>query len=365
MMPFLAGGPGLPIETMFECMDALDAFYSAEALEGTSSEELRMFVARTSAILARAEEALKARSSKTPYPSRLPPSLVLQFLPLPAVARALRVSTTWRDQAEPTFRAVAERLGAVRSDSAPWRDALRLHVETRWIGVLSSEFRHEDGLMQRALEHSKWPRTFVNRTCERDMIAIGRPTATEPMATLGFESSTEWDLVMTRLESETSDACGVVVFDGDDPAVLAHLDPTLPPCAMNLQLLHSSVLKLFLWNSDYNNFGLPSTLNVRGKLVEILPSDEFSREMNLDLEDYVFSSGDTLRMSATRNHSEMVFSLLREEAPNLWVSTVQSYRWPIPISSRRLIMAPVAFIFEGSSAEILRTSTHEWKFGSR
>lgn len=355
---------------MLERLDAVDAFYSAEALEGTSSEELRMFVARTSAILARAEEALKARSSKTPYPSRLPPSLVLQFLPLPAVARALRVSKTWCDQAEPTFRAVAERLGAVRSDSAPWRDALRLHVETRWIGVLNSEFRHEDGLMQRALEHSKWPRTFVNPSRERAMIAIGRPTATLPMESLGFESSTEWDLVMTRLESETSDACGVVVFDGDDPAVQAHLDPKLPPCAMNLKLLHSSVLKLFLWNSDYNTFELPSTLHDRGRVVEILPSDEWYDEMNLDLEDledYVFNSGDTLRMSATRNHSDMVFGLLKEEAPNIWVPTVQSYvyRWPIPISSRRLIMAPVAFISEGSSAEILRTSTHEWKFGLR
>jgi len=318
-----------------------------------------MFVARTSAILARAQEALDARSAKTSYPSRLPPSLVLQFLPLPEVARALRVSTTWRDQAEPTFRAVAERLGAVRIDSAPWRDTLRSYVETRWIGVLNYDFQHEDDLMQRALEHVKWPRTFVNHTADsdQDVFAIGRPTAT-----LGFESSTEWDLVMTRSEAETADACGVVVFDGDDPAVQAHLDPTLLPCAMNLKLLHSSVLKLFLWNSDYNTYRLPSQFNVQGRLVEILPS---MAQIERHSEDYIFNSGDTLRMLATRDHSDMIFSLLREEAPNLWVPTVQSYRWPIPPSSRRLIMAPVAFIFEGSSAKILRTSTRCFDFDTR
>lgn len=333
-------------------LENLDAFYSAEALEDTSSEELRMIVVRASAVAARAQEALDARSAKTSYPSRLPPSLVLQFLPLPEVARALRVSTTWRDQAEPTFRAVAERLGAVRIDSAPWRDTLRSYVETRWIGVLNTDFRHEDELMQRALAHSEWPRTFVNRICESaDVIAIGRPTAT-----LGFESSTEWDLVMTRLKSETSDACGVVVFDGDDPAVQAGFDPKLSPCAMNLKLLQPSVLKLFLWNSDYNTFGVPSTLTVGDRLVEILPS---IAQIERHSEGYVFNSGDTLRMSARRNHSDMIFTLLRKARfNNCWVPTVQSYRWPIPTSSsRRLIMAPVAFIFEGSSAKILRTST--------
>ena len=87
--------------------------------------------------------------------------------------------------------------------------------------------------------------------------------------------------------------------------------------------------------------------------------------MKSDPEDYVFNSGDTLRMLATRSHSDMIFSLLREEAPDLRVPIVQSYRWPIPPSSRRLIMAPVAFIFEGSSAEILRTSTRCFDFDTR
>ena len=82
----------------------MDAPYSPATLEGLTNAELRAIAARAGAITAR-------RASKTPYPSRVPPSLILQFLPLDSVARALRVSATWRGQAEPTFRGIAERSG--------------------------------------------------------------------------------------------------------------------------------------------------------------------------------------------------------------------------------------------------------------
>ena len=77
----------------------MDASSSTEDLKKCTAVELRAIIA----LGHRAQSALDALSAKVPYPSRLPPSLVIAFLPLHELAPALRVSTAWRNQAEEVF----------------------------------------------------------------------------------------------------------------------------------------------------------------------------------------------------------------------------------------------------------------------
>ena len=57
-------------------------------------------------------------------PSRLPPQLIIAWLPTRDVASALRVSKDWRGSPEPIFKAIAGRHGLRRVDPS-WRETVR------------------------------------------------------------------------------------------------------------------------------------------------------------------------------------------------------------------------------------------------
>jgi len=57
-------------------------------------------------------------------PSRLPPQLIIAWLPTRDVASALRVSKDWRGSPEPIFKAIAGRHG-LRLVDASWRETVR------------------------------------------------------------------------------------------------------------------------------------------------------------------------------------------------------------------------------------------------
>ena len=136
-------------------------------LQGCSTVELRDQVARAKATFHRLKGELAARTETTPYPSRLPPSLVLEFLPFRDLAAALRVSTTWRDQAEETFRRIAARLSLTqwpRLTTTMWRDVIKSHVSLRWIRVLDNDF-----------EQSKFPSgiTMLSLSISPRVLGVG------------------------------------------------------------------------------------------------------------------------------------------------------------------------------------------------
>ena len=170
-----------------------DALQATEFdLQGCSTVELRDQVARARATFRRLKGELDARTEKAPYPSRLPPSLVLEFLPFRDLAAALRVSTTWRDQAEETFRRIAARCGLMmiepwRLMTEPWREVVRSHVSEFWVDARDNQFDSRDGdlmmdhdFLSREFEHpGNFEHAGVSEFDEIDCFVIGRSTTLE------------------------------------------------------------------------------------------------------------------------------------------------------------------------------------------
>lgn len=210
-------------------------------LQGCSTVELRDQVARTTTTLLRLKRELDARTEKAPYPSRLPPSLVLEFLPIRDLAAALRVSTTWRDQAEETFRRIAARCGLTRrSTTPPWSVLMRSHLLTSWVEARDMDFRVNEDLMMdydpRSTEFEH-PGNFgdedfdeVRQFDELDCFVIGRSTTLE-----GEGKCFEFEVSISR-NPEYSDACGVALTTED--------------YNKSLDEIHPMIHHIFIWNSD-------------------------------------------------------------------------------------------------------------------
>ena len=208
-------------------------------LQGCSTVELRDQVARARATFRRLKGELDARTEKAPYPSRLPPSLVLEFLPFRDLAAALRVSTAWRDQAEETFRRIAARCGLMMSEpwrlmTEPWREVVRSHVSEFWVEARDNQFRSRDGdpcgdlmmhhdFLSREFEHPGNYGAF--QFDEIDCFVIGRSTMLEGEGKcFDFEVS-----ISSSRSPEYVDACGVALTTGDDS---------------------ETVHRICIWNSD-------------------------------------------------------------------------------------------------------------------
>jgi hypothetical protein len=85
-------------------------------LPNLTKPELRALAATARALAASAEAEIDARP--VAFPASLPPWLVMQWLPLCEVTAALRVTSSWRGDAEQYFRSFAERQWIVRLQAA-------------------------------------------------------------------------------------------------------------------------------------------------------------------------------------------------------------------------------------------------------
>jgi hypothetical protein len=291
----------------------MDAPYSPATLEGLTNAELRTIAARAGAITAR-------RASKTPYPSRVPPSLILQFLPLDSVARALRVSATWRGQAEPTFRGIAERSGHARQAGGTWRDAVRDRVAgLYWEEILDWDPDNGDNFFDSMKDHPEWPRGAVNNARgEGDCFVVGKGVALDVDA----EDVIEFDVQIRRLFQRN--------FKIVDAVGMALLDDTA-----------RDVRDVYLWNSDGGRCGVGPA----GRTKEFWYNNRFGRDVILRIAVARQSIGITLKLSK------------RGRGPDAWTRLDSS---DVIFGRRRpLVLAPIVRLFQGSSAKLLRAARRE------
>ena len=286
--------------------------YSPATLEGLTNAELRTIVARAGAITAR-------RTSKTPYPSRVPPSLILQFLPLDSIARALRVSATWRGQAEPTFRSIAARSGHARQAGGTWRDAVRdLVAGLCWEQILDWDGDDGDTSFGRMKDHPDWPRGAVNNArSEDDCFVVGKGVALDVDA----EDVIEFDVQIRRLVQpnfKIVDAVGVALLDE-----------------------HCDVREVYLWNSD----GRPCGVGPEGRTTEFRYNARFGSDV-------------ILRVAVARQYTGITLKLSKRGQDPDRVTRLDSSN--VIFDRRRpLVLAPIVRLFQGSSAKLLRAARRE------
>ena len=106
---------------------------TADGFPSLTKPELRALAATARALAASAEAEIDARPA--PFPASLPPWLVMQWLPLPDAAAALRVASSWCGGSEQYFRVFAERHCVTRSSS--WRLAARAVMINQRSGRMS------------------------------------------------------------------------------------------------------------------------------------------------------------------------------------------------------------------------------------
>ena len=289
----------------------MDAPYSPATLEGLTNAELRAIAARAGAITAR-------RASKTPYPSRVPPSLILQFLPLDSVARALRVSATWRGQAEPTFRGIAERSGHARQAGGTWRDAVRDRVAgLYWEEILDWDPDNGDNFFDSMKDHPEWPRGAVNNARgEGDCFVVGKGVALDVDAA----DVIEFDVQIRRLFQRD--------FLVVDSVGVALLDDTA-----------RHVRKVYLWNSDGGRCGV----GPEGRTTEFTYNARFEKDA-------------ILRVTVARESETGIRMQLskRGRDPD---KTTRLTKNNVGFHQRKpLVFAPIVRLFQGSSAKLLRVA---------
>ena len=302
----------------------MDTSDSAEALEKCTTIELRAIVARSVALANRAQSALDRLTADVPWPSRLPPALVLAFLPLHELAPALRVSTVWRDQAEEVFRGIAARLRLALS-SPSWREVVRNNVIIRWLPVVFDETLQP---VQFDMDSMVSPRVIDSRyndDTNMSYLFFGQ------RALINDDETILWELKLGRTSEDIVDSCGLAIIDGDKIVDQAGFDPN--------DVLHAS-----LWQSNGGDYSL-----------EVPQTSSFTTLMppHLDDDEDIWDSDATVRVSAVRHGIGLTLHLdvLDEDDAGFY----RDHRFHLlEECPSRIRIAPFVSLYTGSRAELLR-----------
>ena len=300
----------------------MDTSDSAEALEKCTTIELRAIVARSVALANRAQSALDALAADVPYPSRLPPALVLAFLPIREIAHALRVSTVWRDQAEEVFRGIAARLQLTRSSpSWSWREVVRDYTSFRWLPVAFTE-----SLQPKQFDRDSMvsPRVIDSRYDDETMF-FGQG------ALINDDELVRWELELGRIGDSIIDSCGLAIIDGDKIVDEAAFDP-------------NDVLHAYLWHSSGENYRIEGPRASSSFTTTPIETHDGS---------YIWDSDATVRVSAVRHGTGLTLHLdvLDEEDAGFY----RDHRFHLlEECPSRIRIAPFVSLYTGSRAELLR-----------
>ena len=299
----------------------MDTSDSAEALEKCTTIELRAIVARSVALANRAQSALDRLTADVPWPSRLPPALVLAFLPIREIAHALRVSTVWRDQAEEIFRGIAARRQLTRSSpSSSWREVVRDYTSFRWLPVAFSE-------SLRALQFDRdsmvSPRV-IDSCYEIDTVFFGQGAA------INANELVRWELKLGRASEAIIDSCGMAIIDGDKIVDEAAFDP-------------NDVLHAYLWHSNGEDYRIE---NPRTSSFTTTPLETHDGS-------YIWGSDATVRVYAVRRGTDLTLHLNVLDEDDEWLYR-DHRRHSLEECPSRIRIAPFVSLYTGSRAELLR-----------
>ena len=307
----------------------MDTSDSAEALEKCTTIELRAIVARSVALANRAQSALDRLTADVPWPSRLPPALVLAFLPLHELAPALRVSTVWRDQAEEVFRGIAARLRLTRSSPSSWREVVRNNAIFRWLPVAFSEALQP---VQFDMDSMVSPRVIDSRyndDTNMSYLFFGQ------RALINDDETILWELKLGRTSEDIVDSCGLAIIDGEKIVDQAALDP-------------NDVLHAYLWHSnggDYRPEG-PRASSFTTTPLQIHGSE------------YVWDSDATVWLTAVRTRRGtglwLHLDVKDEDHDDEFMLQRDRRHHFLGERSSRIRIAPFVSLFTGSRAELLR-----------
>ena len=302
----------------------MDASDSAEALEKCTTIELREILARSVARANRVQSALDARTADVPYPSRLPPALVLAFLPICELPHALRVSTLWREQAEEVFRGIAARLQLTRS-SPSWREVVRDNTSNRWLPVAFSESLQP---VQFDMNCMVLPRVIDSRYPDDNTMFFGQSALINDNETLRWELNLGRD----RHDLEIIDSCGLAIIDDGRFVNEAAFDPNV--------LLHA-----YIWHSDGGDY------TIGGEE----PSSFIPVPIDIDDGEHAWDPLAMVRLTAVRRGIELQLhlSVLGEDHDGDW-RYLQGRRQFLQDWSSRIRIAPFVSLYTGSRAELLR-----------
>ena len=297
----------------------MDTSDSAEALEKCTTIELRAIVARSVALANRAQSALDRLTADVPWPSRLPPALVLAFLPLHELAPALRVSTVWRDQAEEVFRGIAARLRLALSSS--WREVVRNNAIFRWLPVAFSEALQP---VQFDMDSMVSPRVIDCRY-DDDTMFFGQGAA------INDDETILWELKLGRTSVDIIDSCGLAIIDGEKIVDQAGFDP-------------NDVLHAYLWHSNGGDYRLEGPR--ASSFTTLTP-------LHLDDDEDTWNSDATVRVSAVRHGTGLRLHLvvLDEFGAGFYRG---HRRHSLEECPSRIRIAPFVSLYTGSRAELLR-----------
>ena len=299
----------------------MDTSDSAEALEKCTTIELRAIVARSVALANRAQSALDALAADVPYPSRLPPALVLAFLPIREIAHALRVSTVWRDQAEEVFRGIAARLQLTRSSpSWSWREVVRDYTSFRWLPVAFTE-----SLQPKQFDRDSMvsPRVIDSRYDDETMF-FGQG------ALINDDELVRWELELGRIGDSIIDSCGLAIIDGDKIVDEAAFDP-------------NDVLHAYLWHSNGGDYRLEGP---RASLFTTTPLETHDG-------DDIWDPDATVRVCAVRYGTGLRLHLDVLDHDDKWLYR-NHRRHSLKECPGRIRIAPFVSLYTGSRAELLR-----------
>ena len=299
----------------------MDTSDSAEALEKCTTIELRAIVARSVALANRAQSALDRLTADVPWPSRLPPALVLAFLPICELPPALRVSTVWRDQAEEVFRGIAARLRLALS-SPSWREVVRNNVIIRWLPVVFDETLQP---VQFDMDSMVSPRVIDCRY-DDDTMFFGQGAA------INDDETIFWELKLGRSSQDIIDSCGLAIIDGEKIVDQAALDP-------------NDVLHAYLWHSNGGDYRLEG------------PRASSFTPLEIHGSEYVWDSDATVWLTAVRTRRGtglwLHLDVKDEDHDDEFMLQRDRRHHFLGERSSRIRIAPFVSLFTGSRAELL------------
>lgn len=137
-------------------------------LSSLSTSDLRELSSLADALKARAQQEISAR--KPPFPSSLPPQLVISWLPLCDVASALCASSAWHGMSAAVFQIIAQSRSLVREPAnTPWRDVVRFSIKQVIVVMPGQDYPAHDALARALGVYDQGWVSEVNREPDDDL----------------------------------------------------------------------------------------------------------------------------------------------------------------------------------------------------